>query len=146
MTGHSAILSALKEILEQQENDNGETLLESVVILTRPIASETLFKVCPDMTRFPAAVIIPGELLANNGGLTAKFVLNILLIAENYHTDAEVVPLVRLLEKVLYALSPDAGGHLPLTGGAHLLYLNSKMESFGDAHSGWNVTLEAYCD
>ena len=51
--------------------------------------------------------------------------------------------ILKLQEKVLDLVSPDAKGYLPVIGGAHIRLSGSATEAFGDLYSCWKVTLNA---
>ena len=143
MTDHAAILSALQERLELIENADGETVLKSVVILNRPVTPASMFEFLPDITKFPAAVIVPGKALSENGGLTGILQIHLFLIAENYHTEIPFPETLKIPECVLNVLDTGRTGDFPVLAGAHLLFVESKPESFGNAYPGWNITLNA---
>ena len=143
MTSHMTILSALKEKFETLKNNSGKALFTSVTIETRPVTPESMFDLHPDMTEFPAAVLVPGETLPANGGLTATLTLDLFLITEDCHSDGPSGRHLRLLENILEILSPDSAGKAPSAGGAHLLAVNAKTEMFGDAYPGWRIRLKA---
>lgn len=143
MTDHMTILSVLKKKFEDLKDSGGETLLKSVTILMQPVTAKSVFDFCPDMTGFPALILFPRETLPDNSGLTGTLMLELLLIAESYHPGRERDKLLRLQRIILDALTPDAAGKVPEAGGAHLLFLSARAETFGDAFSGWRISLKA---
>ena len=143
VNNHAAILSALKERLGTIENDNGEKFLKSILIPASPLSAETIFDRYPDLTHFPAALIVPDKMLPDNGGLTRTLAVHIFLLAESFCNGGAAPEILKLQEKVLDLVSPDAKGYLPVIGGAHIRLSGSATEAFADLYSCWKVTLNA---
>ena len=143
MTGQTVIMSALKERLENLKNGNGEILLKTVMSPARSLTPQTVFDLCPDLTHFPAALILPGKQLPDNKGLTWTLTLEVFLIAEQYHPEALPLSYFMLLAEVLSAFSTDEKGKTPLIGDAHILLRESKTAMFGETFPGWVITITA---
>lgn len=139
----AAIMNAVKEQLSGL-TDGPQTLLKSVRILNRPVRQDELFGQFPDLTVFPAAILVPQDIHQENSGLTRYLALDLYLIRQEYLLPEIPRSQLKLLDEVLSVLLPDEQGRLPQFGGGHLEFQYSSPCLFGDEHPGWQIRMEVH--
>ena len=139
----TAVMNAVKEQLGKLTNEQ-QPLLKTVRILNRPAQPYDLFEQFPDLTGFPAAILVPQDIHQENSGLPRYLALDLYLIRQEYLLPEIPRSQLKLLDEVLSVLLPDEQGRLPQFGGGHLEFQYSSPCLFGDEHPGWQIRMEVH--